>query len=140
LLNIKAGFDNVDAATLRASLLAKKTPSYMVNWVSSFLSERTCTLVVQGSPNLPAPVSVGTPQGSPISPLLYLLFITPLHSAIPKGIILSYVDYFSITVVSQSHRENLRRLQKAYKDIAKRGKNLGVSFIRIMFERGPRWS
>ena len=72
-LDIKAAFDNVNASTLRARLLVSRVPSYMVDCVSSFLSERTCTLVFQGSPNLSSPVSVGTPQGSPISPLLFLL-------------------------------------------------------------------
>jgi len=60
-LDIKAGFDNVNASTRRARLLAAHIPSYMVDWVSSFLSERPCTLVFRGSPNLSSPVSVGTP-------------------------------------------------------------------------------
>jgi len=60
-LDIKAGFDNVNACTLRARLLASRVPSYMVDWVSSFLSERTCPLVFQGCPNMSSPVSVGTP-------------------------------------------------------------------------------
>jgi len=99
-LDIKAGFDNVNASTLRARLLASRVPSYMVAWVSSFLSERTCTLVFQGSPNMSSPVSVGTPQGSPISPLLFLLYVAPLHMSVPRGLMVSYVDDFSITVAS----------------------------------------
>jgi len=109
-LDIKAGFDNVNASTLRARLLASHVPSYMVDWVSSFLSERTCTLVFQGSPNISSPVSVGTPQGSPISPLLFLLYVAPLHMSIPRGLMVSYVDDFSITVASPSYRGNIRRL------------------------------
>ena len=109
-LDIKAGFDNVNASTLRARLLASHVPSYMVDWVSSFLSERTCTLVFQGSPNISSPVSVGTPQGSPISPLLFLLYVAPLHMTIPRGLMVSYVDDFSITVASPSYRGNIRRL------------------------------
>ena len=101
-LDIKAGFDNVNASTLRASLLAAHIPSYMVKWVSSFLSERTCTLVFQGSSNLSAPVSVGTPQGSPISPLLFLLYVAPLHMSVSKGLMVSYVEDVSITVASSS--------------------------------------
>ena len=65
-LDIKAGFNNVNASTLRARVLASRVPSYMVDWVSSLLSDKTCTLVFQGSPNISSPVSVGTPQGSPI--------------------------------------------------------------------------
>jgi len=100
----------------------------MVDWVSSLLSERTCTLVFQGSPNLPSPVSVGTPQGSPIFPLLFLLYIAPLHMSIPKGLKVSYVDNFSITVASSSYRSNVRRLQGLFSTISARGRNIGVSF------------
>jgi len=128
-LDIKAGFDNVNASTLRARLLASDVPSYMVDWVSSFLSERTCTLLFQESPNPSSPVSVGTPQGSPISPLLFLLYVSPLHMSIPKGLMVSYVDDFSITVASPSHRGNIRQLQRLFNTVAARGRDIGVSFL-----------
>ena len=60
-LDIKAGFDNVNAIKLRSLLLSKNVPSYMVDWISSFLTGRKCTLVFQGAPSTSAPVSVGTP-------------------------------------------------------------------------------
>jgi len=126
-LDIKAGLNNVNACTLRVLLLAKQTPSYLVHWVSSFLSEETCTLVFQVSHNLPAVVLVCTPQGSPIPPLLCLLYIATLHSAIPKGIMLYYVDDFAITVASDSHWGNIYRLQRVITDISQKGKDLGIS-------------
>ena len=55
-LDIKAGFDNVNANKLPALLLARIIPSYMVDWVSSFLTGRKCTLVCQGAPGISAPV------------------------------------------------------------------------------------
>ena len=39
-LDIKAGFDNVNASKLRSLLLSKSIPSYMADWVSSFLTGR----------------------------------------------------------------------------------------------------
>src|SRR6195952_2995774 len=127
-LDIKAGFDNVDALTLRSRLLAKHIPSYMVDWVSAFLSERSCTLVFQGSPKTASPVSVGTPQGSPISPLLFLIYVSPLHVGIPKGLMVSYVDDFSLTVASTSYRTNVRRLQSLYASLTSRAKDIKVEF------------
>jgi len=127
-LDIKAGFNNVNASTLRARLLASRVPSYRVEGVSSFLSERTCTLVFQGSPNISSLVSVGTPQGSPISPLLFLLYVAPLHMSVPRGLMVSYVDDLSITVASPSYRSNICRLQNLFSTIATRGQNIGVSF------------
>jgi len=73
LVDIKAWFDNVDNNTLAQILREGGIPSYMVSWVSSFLGEGSCTLIFQGAPGTPAPVNVGAPQGSPISPLLFLL-------------------------------------------------------------------
>jgi len=60
-LNIKACFGNVDNYTWRSSLLTKNISSNIVDWVSSVPSERTCTLVFERSPNIAAPVLVGTP-------------------------------------------------------------------------------
>ena len=127
-LDIKAGFDNVNASKLRALLLAKNIPAYMVDWVISFLSEGDCILVFMGAPGTKAPVEVGPPQGSPISPLLFLIYVAPLHSAIPKGIMISYVDDFSLKVASDSPRTNIRRLQGLFRTLTRRGHQLEVKF------------
>jgi len=127
-LDIKAGFDNVNASTLRTRLLASHVPFYMVDWVSSFLSERTCTLSFQDSAHLSSPVSVGTPQGSPISLLLVLLYVSPLHMSIPRGLMISYVDDCSITVASPSHGSNIHKLQRLFATVAARGRDISVSF------------
>jgi len=60
-LDIKAGFDNVDNNTLARILREGGRPPYLVSWVSSFLGERSGTLVFQGAPETPAPVNVGAP-------------------------------------------------------------------------------
>lgn len=103
-------------------------PSYLVDWVSSFLCDRKCTLVFQGSPNMATVVSVGTPQGCPLSRLLFLIYVVPLHFAIPKGLMVSYVDDFLLTVASPSHRTNIRRLQNHFLNISRKASRLNVSF------------
>jgi len=57
------------------------------------------------------PVSVDTPQGSPVSPLLFVIYVSPLHIPFPKGLILSYIDDFSVTTSSPSYCSNSRTLQ-----------------------------
>ena len=127
-LDIKAGFDNVNASKLRSLLLFKHIPSYMVDWVSSFLTGRRCSLVFQGAPGMSAPVSVGTPEGSPLSPLLFLIYVAPLHFHIPTGVMVCYVDDFSLIVASPSHRSNVRRLQSLFLNISQKAARLYVSF------------
>ena len=88
-LDIKGGFDNVNPSTLCVMLKWKGVNPYLVSWTWSFLSGRTCRLLYQGSPKVFAPVSVGTPQGSPVSPLLFVTHVSRLHCEIPYSLTLS---------------------------------------------------
>jgi len=51
-LDIKSGFDNVDAKILCSDLRRKGVNHYLVAWVRSFLSNRSCRLLFQGSPRV----------------------------------------------------------------------------------------
>jgi len=127
-LDIKAGFDKVDNSTLARILREGGISGYLVSWVSSFLGERSCTLVFQGAPGTPAPVNVRAPQVSPISPLLFLLYISPLHFKVPRGLMISYVDDFTITAASRSYMGNIRRLRKLFEKLEAKALGIGVSF------------
>src|SRR5437588_5133072 len=72
-LDIKGGFDNISASSLTALLRSKGIPTYLVSWVRSFLFNRRCRLICQGAALVFSPVSVSTPQGSPVSPLLFVI-------------------------------------------------------------------
>jgi len=127
-LDIKAAFDNVDNSTLARILREGGIPRYLVFWVSSFLGELSCTLVFQGAPGTPAPVNIWAPQGSPISPLLFLLYVSPLHCKVPRGLMMSYIDGFALTAASPSYRGNIRSLQKPFENQEPKALRIGVSF------------
>ena len=127
-LDIKGGFDNVNPSSLCGMLKAKGVNPYLVAWAKSFLSGRTCRLLYQGSPRVFAPVSVGTPQGSPVSPLLFVIYVSRLHCEIPRGLSLSYVDDFGLTVSSASYRRNIQIRQGQYARLKAKGARLGVGF------------
>jgi len=128
-LDIKGGFDNVNPSTLCVMLRAKGISPYLVSWTKSFLSGRSCRLLYQGSPKVFAPVWVDTPQGCPVSPLLFVIYVSRLYCKIPYGPSLFYVDDFSLTASSASYRRNIQILQKQYARLKARGARLGVSFL-----------
>ena len=145
-LDIKGGFDNVNPSTLCNMLKAKGVNPYLVSWTRSFLTGRLCQLLYQGSPKIFARVSVGTPQGSPVSPLLFVIYVSRLHSEVPQGLTLSYVDDFGLTASSMSYRQNIQLLQKRYAVLKAMGARLGVGFSipktelihwRTKRDRGP---
>ena len=127
-LDIKGGCDNVNPTTLCGMLRAKGVNPYLVSWTRSFLSGISCQLLYQESPRMFAPVSVGTPQGSPVSPLLFVIYVSRLRCEILHGLTLSYVDDFGLTVSSSPYRPNVQILQKQCAKLKARGARLGVGF------------
>jgi len=128
-LHIKAGFDNVANSTLARVLREGGISRYLVSWVWSFLGERSFTQVFQGAPGTPAHLNVGAPQVSPISPLLFLLYVSPLHFKVPRGLIISYIDDFALTAAFPSYRGNIRRLQRLFEKPEAKALRIGVSFL-----------
>ena len=72
-LDTKGGFDNVDHETLKNRLELRVTPTYMVKWMKNFISYRQCTMVFPESPREMVKVNTGIPQGSPLSPILFVI-------------------------------------------------------------------
>ena len=111
------------------SLLRRKAVSpYLVQWVGSFLRDRTCRLTFPGSPCTFAPVSVGVPQGSPISPLLLVIYISSLHLEYPRSLTISYVDDFAVTMASPFYRKNVCLLQRSFSSLKRKASPINISF------------
>ena len=127
-LDVKGGFDNVCANKLPSILTKWGVTAYLVAWIKSFLSKHHCRLIFQGAPKVFCPVAVGTPQGSPISPLLFVLDIASLHPTIPQGLMISCVHNLTIMVSSDSVCSNIGALQHLSNIIQRPGADLGVVF------------
>jgi len=127
-LDVKGGFDNVCANKLATILARGGVSAYLFAWIKSSLSKRQCRLIFPCASKVFCLVAVGTPQGSPISPLLFVLYIASLHPSIPQSLAISYVDDLTITVGSDSVRSNIRALQYYFGIIQRQGANLRVAF------------
>ena len=85
---------------------------------------------------------MGTPQDSPISPLLFIIYVSSLHIDLPQGVTLYYVDDFSLTAASLSYRTNIRILQRAFGAIRAKARawevDFGVPKTELMHCRTPK--
>ena len=127
-LDIKASFDNVDNLTLARILTEGGVPLYLVSWVTTCQGERNRTLVFQSALGTPAPVNLGAPEGSPVSPLLFVIYVAPLHFRIPRGLMFSYMDNFPLMTTHLCYRGNIRQLQRLFRTIQAWAGSLGISF------------
>jgi hypothetical protein len=95
-------------------LRKRRIPSVIVEWVQSFLSNRHITLVL---PNFTKPrfqTEIGIPQGSPLSPILYIFYNADLVESGGDTAKLGFIDDITEVAVGPDEEANIETLCKAY--------------------------
>lgn len=92
----------------------------MIRRVASFLNNRTAALRLDGETGDQEPVKIGVPQGSPVAPILFMLFTAPLFKILTKedknaGIkVRGYVDDGLLTSRAQKEKISVAKVQETF--------------------------
>ena len=115
-LDIKGFFDHVNHDRLVHTLWEMGFPCQICSWVLSFLSGCSASVHLDDFSSPFAPINVGVPQGSPISPVLTCLYAAPVIRQLTNNTITSsiglpttprsYVDDLAFLAISNSLAEN----------------------------------
>ena len=119
-MDVEKAFDKVWHAGLVHSLIKLDIPQIFLRYISSFISDRHVYFSILGITSDLIKLNFGVPQGSPLSPLLFILYVSDIP--IPKTIntyLSQFADDIKIYSTSPSIHKIQNNLQKALKDIIK---------------------
>ena len=114
--DVKGAYNGVCKERLLQRMKARGIPEVLLRWVEAFCSERTATIQINGqvseAQSLP---QAGLPQGSPLSPILFLFFNADLvqRQIDSQGGAIAFVDDFTAWVTgptAQSNREGIEAI------------------------------
>ena len=136
-IDISAAFDRVPAPRLDLALRRKGIPPWTRAVVSSFMTHTT-HLNLAGTPGPPRTRQTGIPQGSPLSPILFLFFVAGLVDAVHDPVMgvaaTAFVDDVNILVVGPSPSANAVRLTRAHRRSAAWAKANGAILAPEKYE------
>lgn len=129
--DVKGAYNGVHKDRLLQRLQARGMPSDLVKWVDAFCSGRTATIVVNGQASEVSELEqAGLPQGSPLSPILFLFFNADLvqQRIDQNGGAIAFVDDYTAWVVGENAAENRERLQAIVQRATEWERRSGASF------------
>ena len=145
-MDVAGTFNNMHHKRLAHNMRKRRVPEFIVKWAESFLQNRHTRLRFNGVESNRIATDAGVPQGSPISPILYLFYNADLLD-IPatSGQSLGFIDDIAFGVQGGTDENNAKELEKML-DEAERWRDAhGARFetskyVLIHFTRHPNKS
>lgn len=117
-LDVEKAFDSVWHDGLRHKLGSIGLPVKLCRLLSSFITDRTVAVKVGASISHPVRLEAGTPQGSVLSPLLYLIYVNDLPIRPTDNCRAGqFADDMNVWTSSRTHHQTRVRLSKALGEI-----------------------
>jgi hypothetical protein len=100
----------------------------LIRWISFFLSQRSIQLRFNGKTQPLQRIQIGIPQGSPISPILFLLYIRDICKRRPDTFTFSYIDDICIGASARSTKKLKQILEKTARAILQEARESAIEF------------
>jgi hypothetical protein len=121
-LDIKNVYLTVRAAPFAKICIQIKLPTELIKWFINFINDRTIRFAFDGKISAIIGVNDGILQGSPVSPIMFLIFIQYVIGALKHRneiVTLSYANNLAMVTESSCARTNSIRLQLTLRQLVK---------------------
>ncbi|RAL58039.1 hypothetical protein DID88_009167, partial [Monilinia fructigena] len=132
-MDVQGAFDALLKRRLLSRMIKQGWPTSLLKLIDSFLTNRKVRVRLEGITTEDYPVACGTPQGSPLSPILYMLYLAELLNRDTK-FRFGYADDIAIYHSSKHLSTNARILQRRVRQIIRWGKENRILFAPEKFE------
>ena len=137
-MDISGAFDHVSHERLIHNLRKKRIPTIITDWVRSFLHNRATTIKLLEGESQQFTIATGIPQGSPISPILFLFFISDLLDITNNEALrlssTGFVDDINILTYGETTERNCRVLERIHRKCEEWAVTHGARFAPEKYE------
>lgn len=112
-LDFNKAFDTVWHAGLLHKLRLLLLPITFIRFIHNYLQHRTARIRIEQEFSAPFPLLFGVPQGSPLSPVLYSIYVADIPQPQPPISLLQYADDTAIAAPLPSVRR-INQLMQPY--------------------------
>ncbi|KAI0998120.1 hypothetical protein K3495_g10073 [Podosphaera aphanis] len=127
-LDVRGAFDSVLPGLLARRLREQGWPDHLIRWVIPFSTGRSVKIRLDGTTGPSLEVHCGLRQGSPASPIFFMLHIAPLFTMGTSGTKFGYADDIAILRTSSTSYANAELLSQDLQKILEWGRQESVSF------------
>ena len=127
LLDVKGAFNHVAKNQLLRILKELRLLIYLISWIKSFLEDRILKLVFNGQIKGFSLINTGIPQGSPISPILFLIYTRNLYKFLNIKVF-SYIEDIALIVSSTGFKKNVKILEREISKLYDLGAKEAIQF------------
>ena len=127
-MDIQGAFDTVLRNRLVLRLRQQGWPQNLARWVGSFMLDRSACVRYQDITTASKPLQCGLPQGSPVSPILFLLYTEPIYRLSNTEGRFGYADDTAILCVGNSLAETAAKASKQVEELIAWGAANGITF------------